>query len=960
MKRIAQLLTVLTAVLFSSSAWAVVDPYEALEITPAEGEVTSLQHFTITFAGLPVEVNEEAVPTLEKGGGATYNGTMRASEDGTTVYIDFEENCTASGHYFLNLPENSLKVNGQRMLPLTFRFNISGTMESFYDQITINPAEGEVGSLQNFTISFPEFIGEIAYGSKAILTNNTTHQTYRAEMYDVRFNVLIYFPQEITEDGEYTLTIPAGSVVFYTMDEQVHELNFNYTVVGVEPSFYDMITIDPTEGMVESLQNFTITFPMDVDYLAPDVMATLTNTTTGTSYDAAMSSLDSLVYVSCDEEITNPGRYKLTIPVGAVIIEALGEQVSELNFNYMIPEAGMPDYTINPPEGEVHILQYFTIAYGQDVVVDEAVHPTLSNDSTGESFECNLMEIGGNAVVYKEYPLSVVGNYTLTVPAKCISIDATGQTNPEMTFHYALVEKETYVPPVIESQPEGEVRLYRRTGGLVREVEKSYTIEEGENPYELVFEQQEGALTIVFADSNKVYIQRPVSWSYYDGWVEGTLSEDGKTITVPMGQYIAYAKSLEMAVQVGVFVYDESAETYFYEEAIDELYYTINDDGSISQEDTDQSIILGTMNRAFGDNFQYLDYEWLQSGDYGSVYIPINELPITPPAGMSVHSMYLTTAVNDGMEWEPYTAKVNVGFDGNDMWLQGISEFLPKAWIKGVREGNKIIFPNSQLLGANDALLYFKCAEFNPVNGNTTQKDMELKINDDGTYSTFDYVFITADKDNLYYINYYQGLTLSRYPDVVTIVPDDLEVKDYIFTYKTKVSPDAPLVNGQTKVKVGFFEDMVFIQGLWEYMPDAWVGGTLEDGKLVMNLAQFMGNYKEEYSGVYPIFLTAFDNNTGLLLPQVTFTFNAGTRSFHEASSPLSIGINKTGYLSLQDFFECALIPENSGVESIIADDVYVTGYYDLQGRQFNEAPTTGGIYIIKYSDGTTRKVLRK
>ena len=960
MKRIAQLLTVLTAVLFSSSAWAVVDPYEALEITPAEGDVTSLQHFTITFAGLPVEVNEEAIPTLEKGGGATYNGTMRASEDGTTVYIDFEENCTASGHYFLNLPENSLKVNGQRMLPLTFRFNISGTMESFYDQITINPAEGEVGSLQNFTISFPEFVGEIAYGSKAILTNNTTHQTYRAEMYDVRFTVLIYFPQEITEAGEYTLTIPAGSVVFYTMDEEVHELNFNYNVVGIEPSFYDKITIDPAEGIVESLQNFTIKFPMDVDYLAPDVMATLTDTTTGTSYDAAMNSLDSLVFVSCDEVITNPGRYTLTIPVGAVIIEALGEEVSELKFNYMIPEAGMPDYTINPPEGEVHILQYFTIAYGQDVVVDEAVHPTLSNDSTGESFECNLIEIGGNAVVYKEYPLSVVGNYTLTVHAKCISIDATGQTNPEMTFHYVLVEKETYVPPVIESQPEGEVRLYRRTGGVVREVEKSYTIEEGENPYELVFEQQEGALTIVFADSNKVYIQRPVSWSYYDGWVEGTLSEDGKTITVPMGQYIAYTKSLEMAVQVGVFVYDESAESYFYEEAIDELYYTINDDGSISQEDTDQSIILGTMNRAFGDNFQYLDYEWLQSGDYGSVYIPINELPITPPDDMSVHSMYLTTAVNDGMEWEPYTAKVNVGFDGNDMWLQGISEFLPKAWIKGVREGNKIIFPNSQLLGANDALLYFKCAEFNPVNGNTTQKDMELTINDDGTYSTFDYVFITADKDNLYYINYYQGLTLSRYPDVVTIVPDDLEVKDYIFTYKTRSSPVAPLVNSQTKVKVGFFEDMVFIKGLWEYMPDAWVGGTLEDGKLVMNLAQFMGNYKEEYSGVYPIFLTAFDNNTGLLLPQVTFTFNAGTRSFHEASSPLSIGINKTGYLSLQDFFECALIPENSGVESIIADDVYVTGYYDLQGRQFNEAPTTGGIYIIKYSDGTTRKVLRK
>ena len=59
------------AVLYSTSAVAAVDPYEALEITPAEGVVTSLQHFTITFAGLPVEVNEQAIPTLEKGGGAT-------------------------------------------------------------------------------------------------------------------------------------------------------------------------------------------------------------------------------------------------------------------------------------------------------------------------------------------------------------------------------------------------------------------------------------------------------------------------------------------------------------------------------------------------------------------------------------------------------------------------------------------------------------------------------------------------------------------------------------------------------------------------------------------------------------------------------------------------------------------------------------------------------------------------
>lgn len=232
MKPIATFLTLLMAVLYSSSAMAVVDPYEVMQITPAEGEVTSLQHFTITFDGLPVVVNENAVPTLEKGGGATLEGSMRTDETGTTVIIDFDVCSTASGQYFLNLPEGSLTVNNQRLLPLTLRFNIAGDIESFYDQITIDPAEGEVESLQAFTVSVPQYIGEIDYGSMATLTNTTTGTTYQAEMYGVRYNVLMYFPDEITEAGNYTLTIPAGAIIIYTLGEDVHELTFNYTIAG--------------------------------------------------------------------------------------------------------------------------------------------------------------------------------------------------------------------------------------------------------------------------------------------------------------------------------------------------------------------------------------------------------------------------------------------------------------------------------------------------------------------------------------------------------------------------------------------------------------------------------------------------------------------------------------------------------------------------------------------------------
>ena len=949
------------AVLCTSTAIAAVDPYEALTVTPAEGEVDSLQYFVITFGDLPVTVNEKAIPTLQKGGGATLEGTMRGNDDGTAVIIDFDECCTASGDYFLNLPDGSLTVNGQRLLPLTLRFIINGDMTSFYEQITISPVEGEVESMQYFTISFPEYVGEIANGLKATLINTTNNKTYHGEMIGVGYTAIVYFADAITEAGEYTLTIPAGSVIFYSLEEAVHELNFHYTIVGEGPTFYDQITIDPAEGLVESLHDFTVTFPTAVDRLAPDVMASLTNTTTGVTHEVAMGFIDNKVMMNIiGEEITQTGQYTLTIPPGAVIIDDLGEDVHELNFNYTIAEHGMPDYTINPPEGELYILQYFTIAYGQRVAVDEEVHPVLTNDETGETFECNLVEIGGNAVVYKEYPLSDTGSYTLTVPAQCITIEASGQTNPEMTFHYKVVEREIYIPPVIESQPKGELRLYQRAGGLVREVEKEGTVPEGESPYEIVYEQQSGALSIVFADSGKVYIQRPVSWTYYDGWVEGTLSDDSTTITVPMGQFVAYTKSLEMAVQVGIFVYDVDKDTYVYDPSIEELTYTINDDGTISQNGTDVHTVLGTMNRAFGQNFQYLDYEWLQAGDFGSRYLPIDELPLTPPDDMDTETYYLSTAINDGMDWDPYRTKVTVGFEGDNMWVQGISEYLPKAWIKGVCEGNKVTFSNTQLLGSNDVLFYFKCAEFNPLDGSTTQKDMVMTMDELGTLTTFDYIFITVDKENLYFVNYYQGLTLSRYPDILIQAPEDLPLEEYVFSYVTQYSPNAPQIEDSHKVYVAVNNDLVYIRGLWPGLPNAWVVGEQRKGKIIFKLPQFMGNYKEEYTGTYPIYLNTFDKSNGAILSQIAFDYNAQTREFSNLFMPLSIGINKTGYLSLQDYSNLVFTPGNSSVQEVLTGATGNVEYYDIQGHRLNDISNVSGIIIVKNADGSVTKMLKR
>ena len=399
------------------------------------------------------------------------------------------------------------------------------------------------------------------------------------------------------------------------------------------------------------------------------------------------------------------------------------------------------------------------------------------------------------------------------------------------------------------------------------------------------------------------------------------MSADGKTITVPLGQSIAYTYSLEMAVQVAMFTYDAEKGSYFYNPDIQEVTYTINDDGTISLNGTDELNILGTMNRAFGQTFQYLDYEWLQDGDYESVYIPISETPLTPPEDMATEFYHFTTAINDGMEWEPYSAVVRVGFDGEDMWMQGICNYLPKAWIKGHIDGNTVTFPNSQLLGSYEVLLYFKAADFNPITGNTTQKDMVLTFDGENTLYTYDYVFISVDKNNLSYLNYYQGLTLSKYPDAQVVVPEGLKTYDYTIQFKT-TDEYGSMISQERTVSVGFAGEHVFIQGMCDFLPESWVEGRLENGQLVLDLPQYMGNYDEEYQISYPIFLNGFSQQTGLLNRQVVLDYAPETRVFSNQSTPFGFGINKTGYLNVMDFYEAVLTP----VQTFLTGDVNEDG----------------------------------
>lgn len=84
---------------------------------------------------------------------------------------------------------------------------------------------------------------------------------------------------------------------------------------------------------------------------------------------------------------------------------------------------------------------------------------------------------------------------------------------------------------IITEQPEGNVVAYSRSGEYMTASLYGYDAT-----------QQTGQMKITYApDGKTVYLLDPLAYGEGTGvWVQGELSDDGSTITVPLGQYVAF------------------------------------------------------------------------------------------------------------------------------------------------------------------------------------------------------------------------------------------------------------------------------------------------------------------------------------------------------------------------------------------------------------------------------------
>lgn len=399
-------------------------------------------------------------------------------------------------------------------------------------------------------------------------------------------------------------------------------------------------------------------------------------------------------------------------------------------------------------------------------------------------------------------------------------------------FKAPLKAAEDYV--VITDQPEGELKTYARSGN-------QYYVS-GQN---LGYRAQSGTIDVVFGADNKVYFKDIVSGLALSTWVEGTMSEDGQTITVPLGQNLYYVSNYDACIAIQLLQYSSSG--FAVVEDADAVTFTVDAEGVMSLQGTGFTDI--SLGATWTDDGSIQNY-----GDYESVYTPYtpNVTPVTLPEGVVAEDMPFESKyfASVGAAAEAVSGTVKVAKVDNTFYIQGLVADFPEAWIQGELTDGDVTFPITYL-GANaegENVYAVGYSSNGPAEMSMTY-NAELNALELDGYMMLNTNELSFDNfDNLR--GYYQTTYIGQRPATVE-VPEGLETAEMPFTGSVY---DGQAENATTgTVLVGIDGDDVYIQGLIAEIPEGWIKGTFNEdhSEVAFPAGQYVG--VGEYGSIYII-----------------------------------------------------------------------------------------------------------
>ena len=272
--------------------------------------------------------------TVSVGGGAVLD-SIRISKESTigALHLDIDQPGELDPYQMYKF----WKSNSKTYSAVTFK---CGDKPALIQQLTVyyttpsavlTPTETSIAD--NATVeSFSSML--LTFASDMQLKNDSgillTNQSGNTQTLTASCNgnvVMLNSPTTINEDGNYTITVPAGCFVNSEGYEN-QELNYAFEVYVPRNTFNDF-AIDPEPGQTNSLNDTIFISYADVVKLDPDAKGVVLNKDGNPLYQLALSvSKDKkTVYLTHEHgDITESGVYTLTVPEKTIHNDFLGNE----------------------------------------------------------------------------------------------------------------------------------------------------------------------------------------------------------------------------------------------------------------------------------------------------------------------------------------------------------------------------------------------------------------------------------------------------------------------------------------------------------------------------------------------------------------------------------------------------------------------------------------------------------
>lgn len=453
--------------------------------------------------------------------------------------------------------------------------------------------------------------------------------------------------------------------------------------------------------------------------------------------------------------------------------------------------------------------------------------------------------------------------------------------------------------------------------------------------------------TEVAFDGNDVYV-KGLAYYFPEAWLKGTI-ENG-VATFPSGQFVGedeYGKEYMLGSADGKtisdiqFTYDSETQT------LTQLTSYILENGDTKTE------------------FNFYGY-WTGVQLYAGEPIVID--PVVAPEGLVTETYkfnalsYENTEAEEDEEgeeseesegtWEAYEAQVQVGFDGDDLYIQGLSADYAEGWVKATKnEAGQYVIPANQFMGTYDVggLGWFVYDYFfTAVNEEGELVDVVLNYDaENNTLSTNQMLALNGSKNSLYYYLLFQNVTITKMEEFAA-TPATPEVTRFNGT------GSYPSVDFNIPAKSTEGEDL--IGALMTYTIYIEKDGQEQPLTLTADLYQ---NLEEDITAIPYTYDDSYDIYAGGARVYLN-------QDIEEIQSWTKIGVKSTytaageTHESATAWFDLVAYWTEVGIADVNTGKQSVT-YYDMQGRKANAQ--TKGLLIrqARQADGTVKtvKVLR-